>query len=286
MRNLAAILLLAAMIPLSVQAGEPQTVQFPTLHRDHALLRGFVMKPDGDGPFAAVLLLHGCSGPVTRKGTIAARERSWMDQLVADGYAVMLLDSFNPRGFSSICTKRDRPITAEQDRPYDAYAALRWLRAQPYVMADKIAAMGWSHGAMTVLATISDAMIEEIGWTEPGFATAVAFYPGCLALSKTRYSTPVPLLMQLGEKDDWTPPRYCIRLADKIEKSGGLLEMDVYKDAYHAFDNPSGTVHERSTSNTSGTRRVHVGRNPEAAEHARARTRAWLATAFAGHDIP
>jgi dienelactone hydrolase len=92
--------------------------------------------------------------------------------------------------------------------------------------------------------------------------------------------------MQLGEKDDWTPPRYCLRLADKIEKSGGLLKMDIYKGAYHAFDNPSGTVHERSTSNTNGTRKVHVGRNPEAADQAVARTRAWLAAALKGQAAP
>jgi dienelactone hydrolase len=261
-------------------AGGPETVQFQSLHRDRAMLRGFVMKPEGDGPFPTVLLLHGCGGPVTRKGAIASRERSWMDQFVADGYAVMLLDSFNPRRFSSICTKRDRPITAEKDRPYDAYAALRWLRDKPFVQADRIAIMGWSHGAMTTLATISEAMIKEVGWTDPGFVTAIAFYPGCLDLGKTRYKATVPLLMQLGEKDDWTPPRYCLRLAEDVKRAGDPIEVDVYKGAYHAFDNPSGAVRERSTSNTGGTRTVHSGRNPEAAEQAMARTRAWLAAAL------
>lgn len=275
------LLVAAAMLATPpARASGPETVQFQTLHRDRTMLRAFVMKPESDGPFPAILLLHGCSGPVTSKGAIAARERNWMNQFVADGYAVMLLDSFNPRGFSSICTKRNRPITAEKDRPYDAYAALRWLRSQPDVTADRVAIMGWSHGAMTALATISDAMIKEIGWNEPGFVTAVTFYPGCLELSKKRYKATVPLLMQLGEKDDWTPSRYCLRLTDAVKKAGAPIEVDVYKGAYHAFDNPAGTVRERSTSNTSGTRTVHVGRNAEAAEQAMARTRAWFAAAL------
>lgn len=280
------ILLLTAMIAASAHAGGPETVQFQTLHRDQTMLRGFLMTPEGSGPFPTVLLLHGCGGPVTSKGAIASRERMWMEQFVADGYVVLLLDSFNPRGFSSICTRRDRPITAEKDRPYDAYAALRWLRAKPFVMSDRVAVMGWSHGAMTILATVSQTMIKEIGWTEPGFVTAVTFYPGCLDLSKTPYKATVPLLMQLGEKDDWTPARYCLRLADDVKKAGDPIEIDVYPGAYHAFDNPTGTVHERSTSNTGGTRTVHSGRDPEAARRAMARTRAWIAAALTPPATP
>jgi dienelactone hydrolase len=189
---------------------------------------------------------------------------------------VLLVDSFNPRGFSSICTKSVRPITAERDRPYDAYAALRWLRRQPYVMPDRIGIMGWSHGAMTARATVSEAMIKEIGWIEPGFVTAVTFYPGCLQLSKTDYKATVPLLMQLGEKDDWTPVRYCHRLADQVRKRGGVIEVDTYGGAYHAFDNPSGTVRARSTSNTTGTRTVHSGRDPQAAAQAIPRVTDWF----------
>ncbi len=236
---------------------------FPTLHRDHVMLRGFLAKPDGDGPFPTVALFHGCSGPITRKGRIAIRERTWMNRFVAAGYAVLLVDSFNPRGYRTICTTRDRPITAEEDRPYDAYAALAWLRRQPFVRADRVGMMGWSHGAMTALATISDATIKQVGWTAPGFVTAVAFYPGCLKLSKTDYSTKVPLLMQLGAEDDWTPARYCHRLEKKIRDHGGTVEADIYAGAYHAFDNPTGRVHERSTSNTGGTRTVHVGTRRE-----------------------
>ena len=51
-------------------AGGPDTVQFQSLHRDRAMLRGYVMKPEGDGPFPTVLLLHGCGGPVTPSSTI------------------------------------------------------------------------------------------------------------------------------------------------------------------------------------------------------------------------
>jgi hypothetical protein len=71
---------LSSAVPVAGQAAadEPQTVTFETLHRDRAMLRGFLVKPDGDGPFPTIALFHGCSGPVTAKGAIAARERAWM----------------------------------------------------------------------------------------------------------------------------------------------------------------------------------------------------------------
>lgn len=58
------------------------------------------------------------------------------------------------------------------------------------------------------------------------------------------------------------------------------ISIDIYEGAYHAFDSPSGTLHTRSTSNTSGTRTVHVGRDPEAAEKSILRVKAWFAAAL------
>jgi dienelactone hydrolase len=277
-------LLAAAFLLLSaggLHAAEPQPVKFQSLHRDQAVLTGYLLRPDSAAPAPAVLLLHGCSGPITAKGQIAARERAWMNLFAGKGYAVLLLDSFNPRGFASICTNGQRPLTAEKDRPYDAYAALGWLRAQTFVNGDKVAIMGWSHGAMTTLAAISEQMIKEVNWTQPGFLSAVAFYPGCVELNKTRYVNKTPLLMQLGEKDDWTPAKNCVAMAKAAAGRGAALtEVDVYSGAHHAFDNPTGKVSARKANSGGGERTVHSGADPAARAKAIARTADWLAEAF------
>lgn len=284
---IALLLLLAAVAARpAAAAAEPETVQFKTLHPDGATLRGFLLKPDaarhGPGPHPSVLLLHGCSGPVTSRGRLAARERAWMNLFAGEGYAALLLDSFNPRGFASICTVGKRPLTAEKDRPYDAYAALGWLRAQGFVDPQRVGVMGWSHGAMTILGTISESMIERIGWREPGFLTAVLFYPGCLETSKTSFRTKVPMLMQLGEKDDWTPVRYCERLARDARGRGARIDMDIYPGAYHAFDNPTGQVRARVVNSGGGDREVHSGADPQARAKSINRVRDWFRAAFKG----
>lgn len=272
-------LLLAAS---QAEAADPAKVQVQSLHRDKAMLTGYLLKPETAGPGPTVLLLHGCSGPLTSKGQIASRERAWMNLFVSKGWAVLLLDSFNPRGFASICTNGARPLTAEKDRPYDAYGALAWLRAQDFVDKDRVAIMGWSHGAMTTLAAISEQMIKEVGWTQPGFLTAVAFYPGCIELNKTKYVNHVPLLMQLGEKDDWTPAKNCVAMAKAAQGRPGHqpIEVDVYPGAYHAFDNPTGKVNARTVNSGGGDRQVHSGANPDARAKAIPRAADWLAAAF------
>lgn len=256
-----------------------RTVRFPTLHEDRVTLTAYLARPEGPGTFPAVVLAHGCDGLLTRSGKMKARESRWMEMLKDDGYVVLAVDSFNPRGYRTICTSNQRGITAEDDRPYDITAALGWLRAQPFVAKDRIAVMGWSHGGTTTLATVSERMATLVGGREPGFTAAVAMYPGCLNLSRTPYVATAPILMQLGLADDWTPAKFCRRLADKIRKNGGTIAVDGYAGATHGFDEPVGKLHTRKASNG---RTVHVGPDPDARAKAIARVRAWLAKKLKG----
>src|SRR3546814_13663209 len=80
--SLTATLFASPLMVGHATAGEPETVTFETLHRDKAMLRGFLLKPDGDGPFPTIALFHGCSGPAQSTGTIAARERARLNRFV------------------------------------------------------------------------------------------------------------------------------------------------------------------------------------------------------------
>src|SRR5437660_756816 len=61
-------------------------------------LDGYLIKPDGAGPFPAIVLLHGCAGlPASfRRAPAASR---WVDRLVSWGFAVLAFDSFAARKF-------------------------------------------------------------------------------------------------------------------------------------------------------------------------------------------
>ena len=65
---------------------------------DSVTLSAELIKPEGAGPFPAVVLMHGCSGLWRPWGDL------WTGRLVRWGYVVVQVDSFRPRGYpDGIC---------------------------------------------------------------------------------------------------------------------------------------------------------------------------------------
>jgi len=148
MRGLA-LLASVALLALSLEgqaamAAGPEPVEF----RDGNLtLKGFLYRPDGPGPFPAVVAMHNCGGLVNASGTIGTRYRDWALQLVKAGFVVLFPDSYGSRGLANQCAVRNQPVRADRERVTDATAARRWLQTQPEVKADRISLLGWSNGA-------------------------------------------------------------------------------------------------------------------------------------------
>ena len=106
---------------------------------------------------------------------------------------------------------------------------------------------------------------------------AIAFYPGCSAAARVNYQPNAPLILMLGEKDDWTAPGPCIALGRAVG-----AEVNVFADSYHDFDNPVGVVRLRKDvpNGVNPGQGVHVGPNPVAREKADARMLEALRMAF------
>jgi dienelactone hydrolase len=229
-------------------------------------------KPEGSGPFPAVVIMHDCSGLGPRSSGAPGR---WAKELVGRGYVVIMPDSFSTRGFpDGVCTdgSRSRDDVSPARRVRDAYAALAHLRALPYVDGARVGLMGGSHGGSTTLTS----MIAPDGDTdllakERGFAAAVALYPGCVASRRT-WSNPgvyrpvAPLLILIGEKDDWTPAEPCRRLAEAAQQAGYPVTIKIYPGAYHSFDsrNPVRYVAARINANAPSGRGATTGGDPAA----------------------
>jgi len=229
--------------------------------------------PRGRGPFAAVVLLHGCGGLYRWKGRhvgqMVPRNADWAERLAAQGFVVVLPDSFGPRGVHESCTVKDRPVDSSRERPRDAYGALKWLQQQPDVVGDRVAVMGWSNGGGTVLHTIAvNELPSRVTWPKDGFRAAVAFYPGCsdpqTSATGRRWRASVPLLIMQGEADDWTPAEPCRRLAAAARARGEPVEFESYAGAYHDFDAPDVKVHTRSGLARAPTGTAHVGTDVKA----------------------
>src|SRR5439155_5252976 len=141
-----------------------------------------VSKPDGPGPFPAVVIMHDCSGlGLTSSG---APDR-WARELVGRGYVVLLPDSFTTRGFpGGVCTNPspNRSDVSPARRSHDVYAALAHARTLPYVDGRRVGLMGGSHGGSTTLASMrmpDDETAPLAKEKRGGFAAGVALYPSC-----------------------------------------------------------------------------------------------------------
>lgn len=264
-RRLLACAALALGAACAQAAPEPQRVELPL--PSGVALRAHWLPAAGEGPHSAVLALHGCGGLYTKGGRrLSARYRETFERLHAAGYAVLMTDSFGSRGLRNVCQTRyrDRGVDVAE-RARDARAALAWLAVQPQVDGQRIGVLGWSNGATTTLNLLEQRRAHpEAG--EPPIAGAAVFYPGCGPLLRRRAELEnVPLLMQLGALDDWTPPQLCEDFARRLKaQPGSDVTLHVYEGSYHGFDGKEPVRFRPDVPNGASGPGVHQGGNPQA----------------------
>jgi dienelactone hydrolase len=227
-----------------------------------------MVRPFGAGPFPAVVLLHGCEGVSPQLGR-------WARWLADRGYVALVVDSFGPRRVAGDCPPEspdDIPVTARLD---DAMGALRWLQARPYVLKDRVAAMGFSQGGVYAIAAVNGPSLERarrrgVALPEPGYAAAIGIYPGgCFSLVTELVVR--PLLVLIGDADDWTPAPVCREMVTSMRARGADASIVVYPGAYHYFDVEGQPLEERphvSNEYREGGRGATVSYQAEAAADA------------------
>jgi dienelactone hydrolase len=270
---------LLSCAPLAALAqGGHEIVRVPA---EDVELTAALYRPAGPGPHPAVIALHGCGGLFgATSGRPTARHDDWGRRLAAQGFLVVMPDSFASRGLGSQCGVASRSVRAGRERVADVAATRAWLQKRADVRPAAISLVGWSNGGSTVLAAVR--ADRKPGDTAPDFAKAVAFYPGCRVQAETvSFRARMPLLILIGAADDWTPPEPCEALARAAELRGEPVEITVYPDAFHDFDHPNREQTERSgvafSTGARGAGKATVGTNVAARADALARVPAFLA---------
>jgi dienelactone hydrolase len=252
-------LLMALLLLSGIARAETVTIPGP----DGLALKAQLYRPEGTPIAPAIVALHGCGGP------FPARDKQWSELLTGAGHIVLFPDSFGSRGLTSQCNIPENQRVAQPGglRRRDALAAVAWLAMQPNTPAGGVVVMGWSNGGSTTLAT---------GNAQPDVAKGlirglIAFYPGCNeALHLSGWKPIAPLLIMIGDADDWTKAAPCRALA---ERSGSAIRFVTYAGAYHDFDVPDRPIRTRS----SAAGMVHAGTDPAARADALKRVPAFLA---------
>jgi dienelactone hydrolase len=225
-RSLLGTLIALATTATSCLAGA--LIEIPGADPNEKPLPAYLARPPGAGPFPAVVVLHGCNG----FGSLVV---GWADRLARWGYVALAIDSLTPHG----ATVDGACAGGSLQQPVDAYRGLKFLAAQPFVRADRIAVLGASMGGRSVLTAFERGLIEPMFAHK--FRSGVAFYPGCEGASGLMMA---PTLVLVGELDDWTPAAPCRDMVDGKNAIGtprqpgdrSMVELVIYPDAYHSFD--------------------------------------------------
>jgi len=202
-----------------------------------------VVRPQTPGRTPVVIMMHGCGGPRPFIEAMAA-------QAAAAGATAIVVDSYAPRrisriaAFATVCTGAR---LRGRERAGDLYAALAWARRQSWADAERVAAVGWSHGSWTIM----DALALRSG-PEMRRATGLADLSEepLLGLQRTMLVYPYANIGSFCGRRDWrlTPASLAIiaqhdyivgptRAALERQRARGApIEIVLFEGATHAFE--------------------------------------------------
>jgi dienelactone hydrolase len=180
-------------------------------------LLGYLARPDGGGPFPAVVVLHGCRGFFGESAEIVDQVKSW-------GYVALAVDSFGQREIGERCGN------GLDEQATDAYAALKYLSGEPSVDASRIAVLGYSMGGESALSTVERGVDRRF---PEKFAAAITYYPWCRGHSAI---VNAPTLILIGAEDNHAPAAFCREMVASPHEGGAAIDLIVYPGAHHNFN--------------------------------------------------
>ena len=251
-----------AFVLLFATDASAQSVHFPSVAVGNTPagpeISGWLYRPGGAGPYAGIVLAHTCAG-VNDHTTV------WGKLLASWGYVVVAPDSFGPRGERSVCGRGN--VVNGSMRVADVAGALDFLNAQPFVRRGDLGLIGHSHGGWTTMRAVQ----KSYGLAARGLKAAVAYYPECSP--QFDRDVAVPLLVLIGDKDDWTLAENCRKLQAASFTRPDLVQIVYYPNAYHSFDNRA--AQDRTITVANG-KSHHLAYDTSAAPDAEARTKAFF----------
>ena len=215
----------SAQVP-PMAGGYKDVIAIPVTDPDVKTIAGALFKPEGAGPFPAIIYMNGCGAldyPPDR-----ATQQKVIEHSLPKGFATLIVDPFSARGETKgICDKVNQNTFSGYGArgAADIWAAFKLLCGRSDIDAKRIFVEGYDYGAFSALfATASPAVAAR----EAKPAGVIAYYPYC---GFTVY--PVPTFIFIGDKDGVVPPELC-----KAQSGKTNVEVVVYPGATHGFAAP------------------------------------------------
>ncbi len=187
-------------------------------------VNGMLYTPGGKGPFPALIVIHewwGLNDWVKEQGS----------KLADQGYVALAIDLYRGKVADTPDIAHELMRGVPTDRALrDLKAAYDYLAAQPNVKKDRIGSLGWCMGGGYSL---------DVALAEPGLAAAVINYGHLATDTAEMKKIQAPVLGLFGGQDRGIPPEDVKKFQSAMEQLGKKIDVKIYPDAGHAFENPN-----------------------------------------------
>ena len=221
MKRLALLAALLIAVPPLFGATQPTPVSFPS---GSETVHGLLYAPSTSGPHPAIVVIHEWWG---LNDWIKEQAANFADQ----GYVTLAVDLYRGKTASDPETAHELMRGLPQDRGVrDLVAAANYLKGLKSVNAHRIGAVGWCMGGgFAAQLAVADPDLRAVAINYGSLPTDPA------ALKQIRAA----ILGNFGGLDKGITPQDVNDFASAMKSLGKPVNVKIYPDAGHAFENPN-----------------------------------------------
>jgi carboxymethylenebutenolidase len=185
---------------------------------------GILYTPAGKGPFPALIVIHEWWG-------LNDWVKEQASKFADEGYVALAVDLYRGKVATTPDLAHELMRGVPDDRAArDLRSAFDYLASQPNVKKDRIGSIGWCMGGGYSL---------NVALLEPTLAADVINYGHLATDTAELKKINAPILGIFGGQDRGIPPEDVKKFGASLDQLGKKVEVKIYPDAGHAFENPN-----------------------------------------------
>jgi len=220
MKNIYSLIFIALLTSASF-AADGKSVSYKS---GDETVQAILYTPAGKGPFPAIIVIHEYWG-------LNDWVKEQASKLADQGYEALAIDLYRGKVATTPDMAHEIMRGVPEDRAKrDLHAAFEFLQSQPNVKKTRIGAIGWCMGGGYSL---------DVALQEPALAADVINYGHLATDPSALEKINAPILGLFGGQDQGITPDDVHKFEAAMKKMGKKIDIKIYDDAGHAFENPN-----------------------------------------------
>ncbi len=231
-------LIAIALIGSSSFAADSKSVSYKS---GDDTVQALLYTPPGKGPFPALIVVHEYWG-------LNDWVKDQASKLADQGYEALAIDLYRGKVATTPDMAHELMRGVPEDRAKrDLHAAFEFLQSQPNVNKNRVGSLGWCMGGGYSL---------DVALEEPTLAADVINYGHLVTDADSIKKINAPVLGLFGAKDQGITPDDVHKFEAAMKQQGKKVEIKIYDDAGHGFENPNNKEGYRPADTTDAWQRT------------------------------